>query len=101
MTPRARLSVLGLSNGTAHSDRYFDLDQTRVMPRPKGERKTPFRHARTPHVRLQRAYRRRPSPHLIISISKKMIERLDPDEAEARILHVGHDVERHGQGTRK
>jgi hypothetical protein len=42
MTPRARLSVLGLSNGTAHSDRYFDLDQTRVMPRPKASARLHF-----------------------------------------------------------
>ena len=49
----------------------------------------------------RRAYRRCPSPHLIISISQKMIECLDPNEAEARILHVSHDVERHAQGTSK
>jgi hypothetical protein len=47
-------------------------------------------------LRRQRAYRGCLS-HLIISISEKMIEPLDPNEAEARILHVGHDVERHGR----
>ena len=42
-----------------------------------------------------------PLPHLIIGVREEMIETLDPDEAETRIFHIGHDVERNGQGSCK
>jgi hypothetical protein len=43
----------------------------------------------------------RPLPHLIVSVRKEMIEILDPNEAQTRIFHIGHDVERYGQSSCK
>jgi hypothetical protein len=41
------------------------------------------------------------SVHLIESVGEEMIETLDPNKAETRIFHIGHDIERDGQGSRK
>ena len=42
-----------------------------------------------------------PSPHLFVSVGEEMIESLDSNEAEAWIFHIGHRVERDGQGSCK
>jgi len=42
-----------------------------------------------------------PLSHLIVDVCEEMIEILDPNETETRIFHIGHDVERDGQGSRK
>ena len=39
--------------------------------------------------------------HLLVSISQEMIEIFYPNKAEARILHVGDDVEGNGEGPCK
>jgi len=39
--------------------------------------------------------------HLIVGIFEKMIESLNANETEPWIFHIGHDVERDGQGSRK
>ena len=41
------------------------------------------------------------SLHLLVSVSQEMVKTFYPDEAEARIFHVGDDVERDGQSSRK
>src|SRR5258708_30389835 len=43
-----------------------------------------------------RPARRHSSLHLLVSVRQEMVECLDPNEAKARILHVGDDVERNG-----
>ena len=35
-----------------------------------------------------------PSMHLIKRVGEEVIESLDPDKTEARVLHISHDVER-------
>jgi len=39
--------------------------------------------------------------HLIVGIFEKMIESLNANETEPWIFHIGHDVERDGQGSCK
>jgi hypothetical protein len=34
-----------------------------------------------------------PSPHLRVSVGEEAVETLDPDESEARVFHVGDNVE--------
>jgi hypothetical protein len=38
---------------------------------------------------------------LIVGVREKMVETIDPNEAETRIFHIGHDVGRNSQGSRK
>jgi hypothetical protein len=42
-----------------------------------------------------------PLAHLIVGIFEKMIESLNANETEPWIFHIGHDVERDRQGSRK
>jgi hypothetical protein len=40
-----------------------------------------------------------PSPHLRVSVGEEVVETLDPDESEARVFHVGDNVEGDCQGA--
>jgi len=41
------------------------------------------------------------SVHLIESVRDEMIETLDPNKAETLIFHIGHDIKRDREGSRK
>jgi transcriptional regulator with XRE-family HTH domain len=79
------------------------------LPTPPDEPKPQTEFRSRPDADLARKYRQfdggavgmASSPHLIESVSKEMIEALDPDEAKARVFHVGQDVEGDAQGSRK
>jgi hypothetical protein len=53
------------------------------------------------HASVQRRGEGASSLHLLVCVSQEMVERFYPDQAEARIFHVGDDVERDGQSSRK
>jgi hypothetical protein len=53
-------------------------------------------------LRCSRAVPRHlPLSHLIVGVRGEMVEALNPNEAETRIFHISHDVERDGQGSGK
>ena len=98
--PQAAALIEGLPTEVVMADTAYDADHLRQAIAAKGALavipNNPSRALKYPpdkHLYAQRQISMS-SMHLIKCIGEEMIESLDPDKTEARIFHIGHDVER-------